>query len=175
MSTQLQQVMTLDFGKVGEDLVNRFPWIANPILKGALGFLSPFHRALGLNLLRWERRLTEGEIKVRRRLKDHNGALHAGALGLAGETLALFVLLRNVQLTKFAIELKEVSTVYDAPIKESAHLKCELDPEGFVKIKQALADKGEALVKLRTEITDGHIAAATVRSVWRIYPRFGKR
>ncbi len=70
MSTQIQQMMTLDFGKVGEDLVSRFPWIANPILKGALGFLSPFHRALGLQLVRWERRSTEGEIKVRRRLRD---------------------------------------------------------------------------------------------------------
>ncbi|NUM87609.1 MAG: YiiD C-terminal domain-containing protein [Bdellovibrionales bacterium] len=169
-----QQIVSLDIGKVGEDLVSRFPWIANPILKGALGFLSPFHRALGLHLVRWERRMAEGEIRVRRRLRDHNGALHAGAIGLAGETLALLVLLRNVRLTQYAVELKEVSTMYDAPVKSSAALKCELDAESFARIKQALGQKGEALVRLRTDITDGHIAAATVRTVWRVHPRFRK-
>lgn len=171
MASQLQTLAHLDIGKVGEDFLARAPWIANSLLRGALGILSPFHRGLGLKLLHWEKRSVAGELAVRRRLKDHNGNLHASAVSLAGETMALLVLLRNVRITKYSFELKEVSALYYESVKKTVSLSCELDAESFVKLRSTLKEKNLATVTLKTQVFDGPQSVATVKTVWRVCPR----
>jgi len=171
MTSQLQTLAHFDLGKVGEDFLARAPWIANSLLRGALGVLSPFHRGLGVSLVRWEKRSVTAELSVRRRLRDHNGNLHAGALGLAGETMALLLLLRNIRLTKYAFELKEVSAVYHDSVKRRVSLSCELDADAFVKLRNTLQEKHLATVTLKTQIFDGPQSVAVVRTVWCVRPR----
>jgi acyl-coenzyme A thioesterase PaaI-like protein len=171
MTANLQTIAHFDLGKVGEDFLSRTPWIINSILRGALGFLSPFHRGLGLNLISWEKRNVEAELSVRRRLRNHNGDLHASAVALAGETTGLFLLLRNIHLTKHKVELKEVNTVYLEPAKTKVRLACELDAESFVRLKNTLSDKKSSLVTLKTDVLEGSKLIAVVRTVWNISAR----
>ncbi len=171
MTDALQTLARFDIGKVGEDFLHRSPWLANSVLRGALGFLSPFHFGLGLSLTRWEKRCVEAELSVRRRLRDHNGNLHASAIALAGESVGLFVLLRNIRLTKYKFQLKEVNTVYLEPAQKKVSLSCSLDPDSFVKLKGNLSEKKSALVTLKADVLEGAQSIASVRTIWNVSAR----
>lgn len=171
LPVQAKGMLSVNLTKLAEDMLTRYPRLASPVLQSAVGLLSPFSRKVPFTILRWEKRVCEAELKVRRGLKDQSGMLHAGAAATAGEGIAAMLLLRNIDWPRYSFSLKELDVVFDKPTAKTVRLICELDPENFEKLTKQLQEKKEASLRLRTDLYaegDRTMPVAHVRTVWQL-------
>jgi len=165
--------INLDVGNIAEKLIRRVPqWVAMPVLSQMLGLATPFNRHLSATISVWERKTCEIKVKVKRKIKNHLGGLHSGAIATIGEMAAGMVLIRNINLSKYRLILKELNTVYVKQIKQNAKAVCYYSEKDLQKKLKILQDKGRVMMRLQTDLyrEDGELAS-TIRSYWQVISR----
>ena len=93
--------MEFDLFSVLEKAEKKVPLLTNAIGIRILNNMSPFNAHLKAKIIKWTKNETAIEIFCHRKIKNHIGGIHAGALFTLGETCAGLTLIKNFSFKKF--------------------------------------------------------------------------
>lgn len=136
-----------------------------------LGWLSPFNRHLRASLKAWSDTTCVIEVKRRRRVRNHVGSIHAGALFTLGETCAGLVIIRNFPFKNFRPLMSDVRVSYTKQARGTVTGECLIAPEAITAMHQTL-QSGE--IPTLEAVTNIYNAAreivATTTTTWQVKP-----
>ncbi len=142
-------------------------WVAMAFLSN----LSPFNRHLKAKMLEWNDNKCVIEVKRRRRVRNHVGSVHAGALFTLGETCAGLVIIRNFPFGKFRPLMSDVRVTYSKQARGDVVGECVISPPDILRMHEDIARDEVPSIEVVTNIynSDKEIIAV-VTTVWQVKP-----
>ncbi len=136
-----------------------------------LSFLSPFNAHLKAKMVEWNDNKCAISVKRRRRVRNHVGSIHAGALFTLGETCAGLVIIRNFPFAKFRPLMSDVRVTYSKQARGDVVGRCVIPPETIARMHEEFKKDEIPSVEVATNISngDGEIIAI-VTTVWQVKP-----
>lgn len=166
--------MPFDPFKLLRSLEEKHPKTSRCLTMAFLSRLSPFNNHLGAKLLDWTDNHCLIFVKKRRRVQNHVGSIHAGALFTLGETCAGLVIIRNFPFAKFRPLMSDVKVSYSKQARSDVWGEC-IAVEGSMANAHQIFDKGEIpTIEMTTNIS-GMVNGqkeiiAVVTTVWQVKP-----
>ncbi len=163
--------MNLGFAKVLDSLEKYSPALARRLAIKYLDMASPFNGHLKAKLKVWTPKKTLILIEAHRKIKNHLGGVHAGALFTLGETCAGLMLLKSFDLGKYRLILKTVTVDYSKQARGKCHGTCEISSGELKKLQINLKAAEAFLINLETNITSevGDLLCVA-KTQWQIKP-----
>lgn len=156
----------------------RHPRLARFLAMRILGFVSPFNSHLGAEMLEWTDRRCAISLRRRRKVRNHVGSIHAGALFTLGETCAGLVIVRNFPFQRFRPLMSEVRITYSKQARGDVTGTAEMPAEEVDRMLAVIGQGEIPFTELVTHITnrDGEIVAE-VTTLWQVksWDLVGKR
>lgn len=152
-------------------LEHKSPALARIVTMAALGWMSPFNRHLRSTLLAWDGSLCRIQVKRRRRVRNHVGSIHAGALFTLGETCAGLVIIRNFPFSGYRPLMSEVRVTYSKQARGDVIGECRIDPASLQKMLDTLTQGEIPSVEMVTSIMNADDEViAVVTTQWQVKP-----
>lgn len=150
-------------------LEERSPKLGHWVAMTFLSFLSPFNAHLKAKMLEWNDNLCVIAVKRRRRVRNHVGSIHAGALFTLGETCAGLVIIRNFPFGRFRPLMSDVRVNYSKQARGDVVGSCVIPPETIARMHEDLVNNEIPFVEIVTTIHDeDQLLLATVTTVWQV-------
>lgn len=145
------------------------PVLARALTMVFLSWMSPFNAHLGSKLLQWDNNTAVIFVKRRRRVRNHVGSIHAGALFTLGETCAGIVIVRNFPFGQYRPLMSDVRVNYSKQARGDVTGTCTISPDVITRMKAEIAKDEVPFVDMVTEIrnTDGEVIC-TVTTTWQV-------
>jgi len=158
----------LDISAISDALARFSPGIARMVTGRGLGLMSPFNGHLKARLLTWEQDRCVFELKNKRRVRNHLGGVHAGALVTLGESAAGLLLLKNFSFSDYRLILKELKAEYERQGRGRLEATAEFTAARRKKVASALEEDAQ-FVPMVTEIyrEDGELVAR-IKTKWQL-------
>lgn len=136
-----------------------------------LGILSPFNRHLRAQLLEWSDEQCVVGVKRRRRVRNHVGGIHAGALFTLGETCAGLVIIRNFPFKNFRPLMSDVHVTYLKQARGDVIGTCVISRETLAGMRAQMEAGEIPTVELITNIANqaGEIIVVAT-TTWQVKP-----
>lgn len=166
--------MPFDPFKFLKGLEDKHPKTSRCLTMAFLSRLSPFNNHLGAKLLDWTDNRCLIFVKKRRRVQNHVGSIHAGALFTLGETCAGLVIIRNFPFAKFRPLMSDVKVNYSKQARSDVWGEC-VAADGVMANAHRIFDSGEVpTIEMTTNIS-GMVNGqkeiiAVVTTVWQVKP-----
>ena len=163
--------MPFDVFNVVSALEKTSPYLFKKMGSKLLSWISPFNSHLKAQLLEWTPLKASFKIKCHRKVKNHIGGIHAGAIFTLGETCAGFILVRNFSLKKYRPIMSDVSVRYEKQARGATTGTAEVSKADILKIKKGLKDKKPQFIWIETEIkNEKKELIALVKTKWQVKP-----
>lgn len=145
------------------------PRIARMATMCALSLMSPFNRHLKAQMVEWNDNRTVIKVRRIRRVRNHVGSIHAGALFTLGETCAGLTIVRNFPFARFRPLMSDVSVTYSKQARGDVTGVCDISPADIANMHKTIMAEGVATLRVTTNIlnTDNEIIAV-VTTVWQV-------
>ena|ERR1017187_3367258 len=135
----------------------------------ALGLVSPFNGHLRAKLKEWGHLSTSFEVKNSRRVRNHLGGFHAGALFTLGESCPGFIIIKNFDFKTYRPILVNASIEYFKQVRSKAVGRAETTREKIDVVKTGLETGEPQFLEFETTITNEKNELASVcRTKWQI-------
>ncbi len=136
-----------------------------------LSWMSPFNRHLRARLLDWTPEKAVIAVKRRRRIRNHVGSIHAGALFTLGETCAGLVIIRNFPFGGFRPLMSDVRVTYSKQARGDVIGECSVHPDAIAKMREVIASGEVPSIEMVTNILNtDHEIIAVVTTQWQVKP-----
>lgn len=136
-----------------------------------LSWMSPFNRHLRAQLLEWTADKVVIAVKRRRRVRNHVGSIHAGALFTLGETCAGLVIIRNFPFGGFRPLMSDVRVTYSKQARGDVTGECHITPDDISRMREVIASGEVPSIEMVTNIlnTEREVIAV-VTTQWQVKP-----
>lgn len=152
-------------------LEKKSPKLARCVAMCALSWMSPFNRHLKARLIEWTNEKTVISVKRIRRVRNHVGSIHAGALFTLGETCAGLVIIRNFPFGKYRPLMSDVKVNYSKQARGDVVGECVLSAADLAKMYEALQRDEIPSLEMTTNImNDQNEIIAVVTTQWQVKP-----
>ncbi len=152
-------------------LENRHPKAAFWLAMVLLGNISPFNAHLKTRLLRWDNRSCLIALRRIRRVRNHVGSIHAGALFTLGETCAGLVIIRNFPFKDYRPLMSDVQVNYAKQARGHVTGECVITDEEIAAARVVMETGEVPTLPLITRIRNAdQEEIATVTTTWQVKP-----
>jgi acyl-coenzyme A thioesterase PaaI-like protein len=128
---------------IAERLRQVSPEAANFLLSAAMPQIIPSAGGLGLRVEEVTDERVRIEVPLKRRTRNHVGALYFGVQMTAAELTAGLWLLRRFPPTRYRSLVKRVEADFRSQGRAAVYAVCEPPPEVFSTLTAALSQKGD--------------------------------
>ncbi len=161
--------MAFDFVKVVSQIERKSPTISKHLSMGFLSLASPFNSHLKLKMLNWDQRWIQLRLKNHRKVRNHVGSIHAGALFTLGETCAGLLIVRNFSFKEFRPIMSKISAEFFKQAKSTVTGEAVLESMKVNEIKYGLDRGHEQFIDMQTQIKrESGELIALVNTTWQI-------
>lgn len=134
-----------------------------------LSRISPFNDHLKASMLEWTDNVCLIAVKHRRRVRNHVGSVHAGALFTLGETCAGLVIVRNFPFSAYRPLMSEVKVSYSKQAREDVVGRAEISLAEIERILQVIESGNVPFSEVITNIlNEQDEIIAVVTTTWQI-------
>ncbi len=145
------------------------PKLAHAMVMTFLSFLSPFNRHLKAKMIDWTDEKAVIAVKRRRRVRNHVGSIHAGALFTLGETCAGLVIIRNFPFANYRPLMSDVRVTYSKQARGDVVGECVIPAATITRMKAEIDAGDVPLVEVITAISnDQGEVIANVATTWQV-------
>ncbi len=145
------------------------PALSKKIGIGLLNWISPFNSHLRAQVIDWKPMRAALKIKCHRKVKNHIGGIHAGAIFTLGESCAGFVIIKNFSFKEFRPILTDVTVKFDKQAHGPITGVSELSKLTVAMVKKGLATGKPQFVDMETKIiNEKKEVIALVKTKWQI-------
>ena len=161
----------LDIIKVAEAIEARSPALMRTLGMKYVEFLSPFNRSLKASIKEWTPEKIKVAMKCHRKVQNHVGSIHAGALFTLGEGSAGLLIARNLSFSEFRPLMTEISAQFFKQARGPIYSLCQMSSQLIQKAQGSL-ERGEfPLLPMETLIfNEKDEKVAAVQTTWQIKP-----
>ncbi len=166
--------MPFDPFKFLRGLEDKYPKTSKCLTMGFLNKLSPFNNHLGAKLIEWSDNRCLIFVKKRRKVQNHVGSIHAGALFTLGETCAGLVIIRNFPFEKFRPLMSDVKVNYYKQARGDVWGECIAAPGAIeaahVTFQSAEIPTIEMTTNISGDVNGERQIIAVVTTIWQVKP-----
>ena len=145
------------------------PRLARLATMCALSLMSPFNRHLKARLLEWTDEKALIEVRRIRRVRNHVGSIHAGALFTLGETCAGLVIIRNFPFKKFRPLMSDVKVTYSKQARGNVTGEAIIPPADIARMHETIKQGEVPSIEVTTNIfNDQKEIIAVVTTLWQV-------
>lgn len=150
-------------------LERKSPKLAHAAVMGFLSWLSPFNAHLKARMVEWTDRRSVINLRRIRRVRNHVGSIHAGALFTLGETCAGLVIVRNFPFEKYRPLMSDVKVTYSRQARGDVIGEAEIASEEIRRMLSVIASGEVPFTEVTTTIRNGEgDIVATVVTSWQV-------
>lgn len=150
-------------------LESNSPRLARMATMCALSLMSPFNRHLKARMLEWTDERAVVEVRRIRRVRNHVGSIHAGALFTLGETCAGLVIIRNFPFKHFRPLMSDVKVSYTKQARGDVVGEAIIPPADIARMHQTIMQGEVPTIDVTTNIfNDQKEIVAVVTTAWQV-------
>jgi acyl-coenzyme A thioesterase PaaI-like protein len=135
----------------------------------ALSLISPFNRHLKARLMEWNDEKAVIQLRRIRRVRNHVGSIHAGALFTLGETCAGLVIIRNFPFKKFRPLMSDVKVTYSKQARGDVTGEAIIPAADIERMHETIRQGEVPSLEVTTNIfNDQREMIAVVTTTWQV-------
>ena len=145
------------------------PRLARMATMCALSLMSPFNRHLKAKMLEWTDEKAVIQVRRIRRVRNHVGSIHAGALFTLGETCAGLVIIRNFPFKYFRPLMRDVRVNYSKQARGDVVGGAIIPPVDIARMHETIKQGEIPTIDVTTNIfNDQKEIIAVVTTTWQV-------